>query len=294
MTLLVGWAALDRKRAGYDISSIHFATDSRFSYYNNGQIVWKEDYHRKVYGCTKSPDIFAFCGDANCPKHLIKTLINKSDSIGLLFNHAECDEKSKIVQNHFSQFLSGYDRPIFQDFTIYYATRTDIKEERRTMHSFHVYKFKVDKENKGIFAEEINLPKTNSDVFCVDGTGNEYFMHRWQSEFGPGNNNYRTSRAVYQCLCETLASTTIETVGTIPQIMGLIRINNSIQYGTIIGDKLYTIFEDGIKLVKHDADIPIDRIKWWRNENYEIANPYTKKIQHGAQAQPLHFRKATP
>ena len=43
-----------------------------------------------------------------------------------------------------------------------------------------------------------------------------------------------------------LASSAIETVGTIPQIMGLIRINNSIQYGTIIKDKLYTIYEDGM------------------------------------------------
>lgn len=294
MTLLVGWAALDRKGAGYDISSIHFATDSRYSFYCEGQLVCKQDYHRKVYGCSKSPDVFAFCGDANCPKYLIKKLIRESDNNGLLSNDAECDKKSKIVQSHFSKSLNSYNSPIIQDFTIYYATRTDIQEERRKMHFFHVYKYTVDKYCKMITLEEICLPHNNSDIFCVDGTGKDIFMQRWQSEFGLGNNNYRTSRAVYQCLCETLASTTIETVGTIPQIMGLIRINNSIQYGTIIGGKLYTIFEDGIRLVENEADIPLDSIKWWRNENYEIANPFTRKKEDGAQAQPLHIREATP
>ncbi len=294
MTLLVGWAALDRKGAGYDISSIHFATDSRFTYYYNEKPYQKQDFHRKVYGCLKSPNIFAFCGDANCPTFLIKSIVKESDACGLLSNSKECHEKFSIVKDFFSDRINCYNNSIVQDFTIYHATRTDRKEERRTMHYFHVYKYSVNKESMIITAEEIALPKNNSDVFCIDGSGKDIFMQRWQTEYGLGNNNYRTSRAVYQCLCETLASSAIETVGTIPQIMGLIRINNSIQYGTIIEDKLYTIYEDGIKLIEDESEISIDSIKWWRNENYEIANPYTRKRNIGAQSQPLHIREATP
>ncbi len=60
MTLIISWIGVDDKKTGKEISSLYIASDSRYS---TGPKT-KFDYGIKVFGSSKYPEIFGFCGDA--------------------------------------------------------------------------------------------------------------------------------------------------------------------------------------------------------------------------------------
>lgn len=79
MTLVVGWVSLDYKKEGKFVASIYFASDSRYMYISNsGKTTLVDDTGQKVFGCNNSPNIFAFCGEVNCPKTLITKAVKEN------------------------------------------------------------------------------------------------------------------------------------------------------------------------------------------------------------------------
>lgn len=140
--------------------------------------------------------------------------------------------------------------------------------------------------------QECPLPQKYSDIILSDGTGKKDFDDIWLN-FNEKHNDYRTSRAVYHCIYETLSTTEEWTVGRIPQIVGLYRKFNCKFFGVVNNGKRYHFDDGGIKEIG-DADLNQLSHVEWRNENFEVTDPYSMKLMEGAQAQPFCFTKQLP
>ena len=70
MTLIVSGAGLDCKKEGNKVSSIYFASDSRFSWIE-GNRYRKFDEGVKVLCSLRHPYIFANCGDVTFPSLIV-------------------------------------------------------------------------------------------------------------------------------------------------------------------------------------------------------------------------------
>ena len=117
----------------------------------------------------------------------------------------------------------------------------------------------------------------HSDKLFVLGSGKSEFETRFE-DFQKSNES-KTSRAVFQCLCETLENMQDEYCGGSPQIVGLYNKFNSQQFGIIHNEKRYLY---GVELT-NAADYNIVE---WRNKLFEICDGVTKKIKPTAQRQP--------
>lgn len=283
MTLIVSWAALDCKNNGPSVASIYFASDSRYSWMQNRV---KYDYGQKVFGCTNMPEIFAFCGDVNCPKKYIDRIITQIDCMHFFSYEMNGNEKSKLIYDDFCCYLDKYEKQrIVANFQLFYGTRA--------CDGFHIFRFDYDKKTDCVQYLEVTLPNEYSDIVICEGSGKNDFEKLWTYNYGEKNFNYRTSRAVYQCLYETLSTTEEWTVGRIPQIVGLYRKFNSRFYGIIHDGKRYCIGSTGIIEVNDSAIDEYNNLEW-RNECFEIADPNWMKRMEGAQPQPFFQKKQLP
>ena len=66
MILIAAWVGVDCKKEVNKVSSIYFASDSRFLWGNNSL---KYDEDIKVFCSLKHPYIFRYCGDVLFPAH---------------------------------------------------------------------------------------------------------------------------------------------------------------------------------------------------------------------------------
>lgn len=283
MTLIVSWAALDCKSNGPSVASIYFASDSRYSWM---QVKLKFDYGQKVFGCANMPEIFAFCGDVMCPKTYINRIVTQIDCMHFFSDEMNGNEKSKLIYDDFCCYLDEYEKQrIVANFQLFYGTRA--------CDGFHIFRFDYDKKTDCVQYLEVTLPNEYSDIVICEGSGKNDFEKLWTYNYGEKNFNYRTSRAVYQCLYETLSTTEEWTVGRIPQIVGLYRKFNSKFYGIIHDGKRYCIGSTGIIEVNDSAIDEYNNLEW-RNECFEIADPNCMKRMEGAQPQPFFQKKQLP
>lgn len=284
MTLLVGWAALDDKKVGKTIASIYFASDSRYTYLSNGDAMYYNDKGQKVFGCKNSPEIFAFCGEVNGPKHIIQSVIDKID--GGKIDGYDSDNSSKVhlICGCIKDLLCSYQitHTVTCDFALYHGTRYQ--------NTFHVFKYQYNKNSKLLSCDELLMPNVYSDLIFSDGSGRDDFNKNWyekyNNDYRKNNINFRTSRAVYHCVQNTLAITEDETVGKIPQIIGLYRKFNARCYGVIHDGKRFTIGASGVEEIDDNKLAEISDEIEWRNECFEIVEPSTRQRKKDAQIQP--------
>ncbi|MEC7783243.1 MAG: hypothetical protein VYB38_07540 [Bacteroidota bacterium] len=227
MTLIISWIAVDHKKDGKEISSIYIASDSRYSWGNSG----KFDNGIKVFGSAKFPEIFGFCGDVLFPSIVLGQLIPQIDN-GILIDETDtCKRKNEKIYSFISSSLELYPKNFLGNtFTILHATR--VKKD------FKLYKTTFSK-NEGLMNKEIGLPKISTKVFS-GGSGSVEFDQNWLKWNNKKHNDFRTSRAVYHCLDQTLKTIKDKETGGLPQIVGLYRINNA---------QLFGIIENGIRYV---------------------------------------------
>lgn len=267
MTLLVSWIGIDSRGP----SSIYIASDSRLSFFNNRSY----DHGRKVFACSKTADVFGYCGDVLFPSMALSQLVDLADS-GLLFNPDDSPEaKSKIVRQKLEYQLSSYPSsypqitsPLIE---IIHASRSSDGKvfECRMIRWSHTGGWSVQK---------VDLPK-RSDILFVRGTGSKEFNDRYK-EYQDGE-NMGTSRNVFHCFVDTLARTKTTSVGGAPQLSGIIRkpLSCGINYGILAGNKRYA-FGARIDELKNFESIA------WRNELFEISDGVKKRRVEGAQQQP--------
>jgi hypothetical protein len=81
MALLISWIGVDDKKKGKAVASLYIASDSRYSWSNSSSY----DYGIKVFGSSRFPDIFGFCGDVSFPSIILRQLISQIDA-GIMFS----------------------------------------------------------------------------------------------------------------------------------------------------------------------------------------------------------------
>ncbi len=266
MTLITSWIGVDDKKRGKTIASIYIASDSRYSWDN----ARKYDYGIKVFGSTRYPEIFGFCGDVLFPSIVLGQMIPQIDA-GLILNDFDNGAiKNRKIFEFINSSLKSYRKDFLSGtFTILHATR--INKE------FKCYKILCN-SNKQLINEEIQLPNISTKIYS-GGSGKKEFDKSWLNWENEKHNNHRTSRGVYHCLYKTLKEIKDPQTGGLPQIVGLYRIQNAKIFGIVEGEKKYIYGKES------SEDINSSRIQW-RNENFERINPETLKLIEGAQRQP--------
>lgn len=266
MTLIISWIGVDDKKNGKSVASLYLASDSRYSWGSTA----KYDNGIKVFGSTILPEIFGFFGDVLFPSTILGQLISQIDN-GLLIDESDSGEsKNKKIFQYIETSLKLYPKIFLGgNFTILHGTRIG--------KYFHLYRHSF-RGKLGLANYEISLPKISTKVFS-GGSGAKEFDKNWQKWESEKHNDYRTSRAVYHCLNQTLKTIKDPQTGGLPQIVGLYRNKNLRLFGIIQDNKKYVYGKLSSENLKSK------RIEW-RNENFERMNPETLKIFEEAQRQP--------
>lgn len=266
MTLLVSWVGVDCKKNGKEVASIYISSDSRYTWGNSE----KFDYGVKVFGSTKFPEIFGFCGDVLFPATILGQIIPQIDN-GILFKNSDNAEiKSNKIFSYIKTSFENYPQNFINNsFTILHGTR--FKK------SFFLYKIFLDNNNQ-LHKKEISLGNISTKVYS-GGSGAIEFDKNWLKWNCKKHNDYRTSRAVYHCLYKTLKNINDPRTGGLPQVVGLYRNKNIRLFGIVENKKKYIYGKES------SEDINSSSIEW-RNKNFERINPKTLKIIEGAQRQP--------
>lgn len=265
MTLIVSWTGVDSRK----ISSLYIASDSRISWGN----IAKFDSGQKVFGCKNHPIIIGYCGDVLFPSLVINQLVDLADT-GVLFsenssNYVKFKTFYEMLIEQFGNYPTEIDNVITDSLEILFACRHDEAD-------FFCRKMKWTKLNNTWETED--SPFTiHSDKIFVIGSGKAEFEQRFE-DFKKSN-EAKTSRAAFQCLCETLENINDTFCGGAPQLVGLYNRFNSKQFGIIHQNRRYL---HGVELNNSDQ---FNRVEW-RNKLFEICDGETKKIKPNAQRQP--------
>lgn len=267
MTLIISWIGVDDKKDGKETSSIYIASDSRYTWGN----AEKFDYGIKVFGSSKHPEIFGYCGDVLFPSTILGQIIPQIDNGILIGLNDGAEIKNQRVFEFMKSSLVTYPKDFLADnsFTILHATRFN--------NEFKLFKTTFGKD-KTLKNKEVKLPKISTKVFS-GGSGKTEFNNNWEKWENSKHNNYRTSRAVYHCLSETLKDIKDPRTGGLPQIVGLYRIENMRLFGIVEDEKKYIYGKESSENINSKS---IE----WRNNDFERIDPETLKIFEGAQRQP--------
>lgn len=268
MTLLVSWAAVDT----HGISSIYIASDSRISWGTSATF----DRGRKVFAFQRHPDILGYCGDVLFPSLALNQIVELGDA-GLLFGPSFTGtQKFQAIVNKLNDLLEEYPHLhaglADNSLSVVHASR-DAGVSKAF--SCHVISWSKSHGWRGQVAQ---LPAA-SDVLFALGSASAAFetnLKRYRSGCTAG-----TSRAVFHCICDTLASSGDRTIGGAPQLVGVIRKPSSfaISFGIIHnGQRTY--------LGAHIDNLGNFATVQWRNDNFELCDGGTRKKLPHAQTQP--------
>lgn len=203
MTLLVSWAAVDT----HGTSSIYIASDSRISWGTTATF----DHGRKVFAFQNHPDILGYCGDVLFPSLALNQIVELGDA-GLLFSPSSTGrQKFQAIVNKLNDLFQEYPHLHVglaeNSLSVVHASR-----DATSSNSFscHVISWDI---TDGWRGETAQLPST-SDVLFALGSASKAFntnLERYRSGSTAG-----TSRAVFHCICDTLASSGDHTIGGPP------------------------------------------------------------------------------
>lgn len=268
MTLLVAWAAVDT----HGTSSMYIASDSRISWSTKATF----DMGRKVFAFRKHPDILGYCGDVLFPSLALNQIVELADA-GLLFEGGfGGNEKFQAIVKKLNDLAHEYPKlhAGFEEnrLTVIHGSRQAGNGEK-----FSCRSISWDKSHRWI-GKTAQMP-TKSDVLFALGSGAATFssnLARYKS--GP---TAGTSRAVFHCICDTLANGNDPTIGGPPQLVGIIRKpgSDAINYG-ILHQERRTF------LGAHIDNLGNFEAVQWRNENFELCDGRTGKRLSNAQPQP--------
>jgi hypothetical protein len=268
MTLLVAWAAVDT----HGTSSMYIASDSRISWGNEATY----DRGRKVFAFQKYPDILGYCGDVLFPSLALNQIVDLADA-GLLFgSNFDANDKFQAIVDKLNDLAREY--PCLHtgleenSLSVIHGSR-----HASTGDSFSCRTISWSKK-RGWSGETAPMPR-QSDVLFALGSGADTFSENLKRyKQGP---TAGTSRAVFHCICDTLANTDEPTIGGPPQLVGIIRKPGSgaLTYGTIHRGRRTFLGAHIDNLRNFDA-------VQWRNENFELCDGRTGRKLSNAQPQP--------
>jgi hypothetical protein len=273
MTLVVGWSGVDT----HGTASAYIAADSRISWPGSA----KFDFGRKVYAFDNHGDILGYCGDVLFPS-IVLGQISEMANCGLLFRtNATGKDKFEAVKEKLIQLFRRYPSDVTQITQNVLQVLHISREPGRYAGFFaHVIEWRRGRNWSGYLIE---WPKV-SGLLRVMGSGATEFNQNYQNYLsGPTRG---TSRSVFHCFCETLATIRDPKCGGAPQLVGLYRKPNSpaVKYGIITQGKRY-LFGAMIDNLSEFNCIE------WRNEDFELCDGDTMKRRPSAQKQPNPLRQ---
>ncbi|WP_418360514.1 hypothetical protein [Sphingobacterium detergens] len=267
MTLIASWVGVDSKKSGPKTASIYIVSDSRINW-GKGRY---SDQHAKVFGMRKHPVILGYCGDVLFPYNILNQVVVQADE-GILFSAtASNEEKFDVIFGKIDLALRSYpEEQLAKSFRIICAMR-DVDN------NFNCYLICWDIRN-GLKKEILTIPPY-SGLVTSQGSGAKEFEDRFCYNYSKRHNNYRTSRAIYQCFTDTLDEIKDHACGGVPQVMGLYRKDNAKIFGIVRKGKIFFMgnevsYFENLKFVE------------WRNDEFERCDPFTLKILPDAQRQP--------
>lgn len=273
MTLLVAWAGIDT----HGPSSIYIASDSRISWGKTARF----DCGRKVFSFSRWPDVLGYCGDVLFPSIALNQIVELADA-GLLFAPGfSCKQKFQAIVdklndlfNQYPQLHSGISE---NSLSIIHASRESTDNKKFSCYSISWT------SKRGWHGDESKLP-ISSDVLFALATGAQEFSDNFL-RYKIGTNR-ETSRAVFQCFCDTLTRISDPLVGGAPQLVGIYRKPASPGFtaGIIYIGKRYFL---GAHI---DNGRNFDTVEW-RNANFERCDGRTMAKLSDAQTQPDPLRR---
>ncbi len=278
MTLLVAWAAVDT----HGTSSVYIASDSRISWGSKATF----DRGRKVFAFRNHPDILGYCGDVLFPSLALNQIVELADA-GLLFDkdfdggkkfQAIVDKLNDLAREY-PQFHTGFDG---NKLTVIHGSREATGATKGSGGNFSCRSISW-KKGVGWTGSNVPMPMHSGVLFAL-GSGSVAFSENLQRyHAGP---TAGTSRAVFHCICDTLASAADPTIGGPPQLVGIIRKPDSVavNYGILYqGQRTF--------LGTHFDNLRnFDSVEW-RNENFERCDGKAGKRLSNAQPQPDPMRR---
>lgn len=268
--MLASWIGVDP----HGLTSAYIISDSRFSWQiNNSYKTF--DYGRKVFASGLYPEIFGYAGDVLFPSIVLSRIVDMIDAEVLFNKGISCEEKSKRVFEVLNRELQEYPEECIAE------TIQIVHISRETMvngyPNFAVYSY-FWRKTKGWVRKEEKIPN-ESGLLLVLGSGKNDFDEKYKIYNNGYNSN--TSRNVFHCFINALASTNDVQCGGAPQLVGVYRKPNSygMNFGLIYNNKRYFLGSEILKIDDYEK-IP------WRNDLFEISDGENKIIMYGAQRQP--------
>lgn len=264
MTLIVGWIACDSNRRGQKPSAMYFGSDSRFTW--NKEHAY--NYGQKIFSAKKYPEMFAFCGDASFATFVLSPLIEVIDS-GSFLENMPFDVKCQKIQNHFQGCIDGYNTALsrIDNTVIIYGTKYK--------QNFAAYRYTF--PNNVCQCEQLPINDYSSFI-TVEGSGKQEMKNQFRY-VEMRKDLY--SREICHYFTSTIESSANNTVGGIPQIVGLYRgIDVPITFGFVKDEKAYLY---GVEVNAKNCSEDVE----WRNIDFERIDPNTLQLMEGAQAQPF-------
>jgi hypothetical protein len=274
MTTLLAWVAADQRGP----ASIRIAADSRISWSSeNGTVLRKWDFGRKVFASHKHPDVVGYCGDVLFPTQTLGQIIELIDRDTFFPAGVRPREKAQLIVEALERAANKYPPEETHDFTIIHCTRDG--EYMGGEFEVSVVDFSA---GKAVNLSLVDVPRTSGKIKILGSGANQYgaFHSKWQSSDIGG-----TSRAMFSSFCEFLHTENDPKTGGPPQLAGLIRKGAAQSCGTIWNGKLYLM---GMEMASSQGIHEIDCY----NDLFEICDPMTLQRRDGAQRQPSPFRGA--
>lgn len=266
--------------------ALYFLTDSQQTFLNTNKKITKTSFCKKAFASDKTPDIFCFCGEVNNPTRIIKDCIKNAFNNITNIN----DKHDKLIEIAI-QFINS-NTESRMNFTIFHGVRehtgmASVFHLWKTTFYYSEYKYINHEDSKipiELPSEEKIVPAdkyegSGSFILNLSGSGENYIIDEKNKLLK--TEKYQTTRFQIMSSLSSMNSGKDQLTGGPPQLVGLWRINNGMQFGIHWQNKLYFSHEC--------VDNNIPENIYWFNEKFERFDPKTR--QRLKDAQPHHSLK---
>ncbi len=228
------------------------------------------DHARKTFFCRRTPDIFAFCGDALFPAMVLPQVVDVLDA-----------RFAASTGDHFAARFNALHGLVSLAFRSYPMTGSEVtivhagRDGIGMASEFRVGILSWLSKTKRWQRKLIDIPQRGSGLILQHGSGARAIQRAvldWRSSAAA-----TTSRVAFMSFVQALKSGLDPASGGPPQMVGLYRIGNGRRFGIVWKGKGYLA---GLPVGHPDSDT--DDLEW-RNEAFERVSVVTRLRLPGAQ-----------
>lgn len=232
-------------------ASLYLASDSRVSWRDSAFRTW--DYGRKVFACSRQPDVLGYVGDVLFPSTVLGQIVSHIDAGVLVEADAGPLDRFNAIATVIRTSFAGLPRREQRSFSVVYGRRAG--EGMSCTLSIAVLSW-----NGSDWHEQwIDMPDSSSHVLLLGSGATEIdrWDGRWQSS-SQGN----TSRAAFSAFCDAISAQGDRHSGGAPQLVGLYRVGPAKPFGIVWKEVPYLY---GLPAIAIGPESHIE----WRNSSFE-------------------------